>query len=110
MTVSLSKGGMYVIRSENTDGSPKTSVYVGQESPSSTASRHRDEVNITRTGATAGFCAQHGPKWASRNGAAQNAASQILSGRLRVLACLTRLLGCQPSLVIAQPTSRSPVC
>jgi hypothetical protein len=48
---SLSKGGVYVIWSENTDGSRKTAVYVGQSKPiADCLARHRDEVNITRHG------------------------------------------------------------
>jgi hypothetical protein len=48
---SLSKGGVYVIWSENTDGSRKRAVYVGQGKPiADCLARHRDEVNITRHG------------------------------------------------------------
>jgi hypothetical protein len=48
---SLSKGGVYVIWSENADGSPKTAVYVGQGKPiADCLARHREEVKITRHG------------------------------------------------------------
>jgi hypothetical protein len=46
---SLSKGGVYIIWSEDVDGSSKTAVYVGQGKPvSDCLTRHRDEETITR--------------------------------------------------------------
>lgn len=46
---SLSKGGVYVIWSEDADGSRKTAVYVGQGKPvAECLGRHRHEVAITR--------------------------------------------------------------
>jgi len=48
---SLSKGGVYVIWSENADGSGKTAVYIGQGKPAAEClARHRDEVKIARHG------------------------------------------------------------
>lgn len=47
----LSKGGVYVIWSENADGSGKTAAYAGQGKPiADCLARHRDEVKITRHG------------------------------------------------------------
>ncbi len=46
---SLSKGGVYVIWSEDADGSRKAAVYVGQGKPvAKCLARHRDEATITR--------------------------------------------------------------
>jgi hypothetical protein len=46
---SLSKGGVYVIWSEDADGSRKTAIYVGQGKPvAECLARHRDEATITR--------------------------------------------------------------
>ena len=48
---SLSKGGVYVIWSEDAGGSRKVAVYVGQGKPvADCLARHRDEVTITRHG------------------------------------------------------------
>lgn len=48
---SLSKGGAYVIWSENADGTGKTTVHVGQGKPiAECLKRHREEVKITRHG------------------------------------------------------------
>ena len=48
---SLSKGGVYVIWSEDPDGSRKTAVYVGTGKPiSECLARHRSETAITRHG------------------------------------------------------------
>lgn len=47
----LSKGGVYVIWSEDPDGSRKTAVYVGQGKPvSDCLARHRSETAVTRHG------------------------------------------------------------
>jgi hypothetical protein len=46
---SLSKGGVYVIWSEDADGSRKAAVYVGQGKPvAECLARHRDEATITQ--------------------------------------------------------------
>jgi hypothetical protein len=45
---SLSMGGVYVIWSEDADGSRKVAVYVGQGKPvDNCLARHRDEATIT---------------------------------------------------------------
>jgi hypothetical protein len=48
---SLSKGGVYVIWSENADGSRKTAIYVGRGKPvADCLARHRGEAAVTRHG------------------------------------------------------------
>lgn len=88
----LSKGGVYVIWSENTDGSRKTAVYVGQGKPiADCLARHRDEVNITRHGSNGRVLRATWAKVGKHKRAAQNATSQIPSGRLKAIAGRTRL-------------------
>jgi hypothetical protein len=82
---SLSKGGVYVIWSEDADGSRKAAIYVGQGKPvAECLARHRDEATITQHERNGRVLRATWAKVRKEERGGQNATSQIPCDRLRV--------------------------
>ena len=82
---SLSKGGVYVIWSEDADGSRKAAIYVGQGKPvAECLARHKDEATITQHERNGRVLRATWAKVRKEERGGQNATSQIPCDRLRV--------------------------